>query len=139
MAKKKREKKKDVEPTPAVGGAPKGLERQLRRLGRDLATTRKLEAKRTRQLDEARRRGGAVQATITALRGASEEKVSAGPQAYCMREKRTVVMADPVAMIMRNGRDALSGTCPSCGARVVTIGRAAIEPVPGDGSPPAEA
>jgi hypothetical protein len=72
-------KKKDVQPTPAVGRAPKGLERQLRRLGRSLATTQKLEAKRTRQLDKARQRGAALQAAIMALRGASDETVAAGP------------------------------------------------------------
>ena len=132
-------KKKDVQPTPAVGGAPKGLKRQLNRLGRDLAMTQKLEVKRTRQLDKARQRGAALQATIMALRGASDETVAGGPRAYCMREKRTVVMANPVAMVMRNGRNALSGTCPSCGARVVTTARRAVEPTAGDHPAPVEA
>jgi len=132
-------KKKGVGPTPAVGGTPKGLERQLRRLGRGLAAAQKLEAKRARQLEKARRRGAAFQATIIALQGTSDETVAAGPQAYCMREKRTVVMADPVAMVMRNGRHAVSGTCPSCGARVVTTARRAVEETAGDPAAPVEA
>lgn len=123
MAKRKKE---DRESTPADGSPSKEVERQLRRLERGLEATDKLEARRARQLDKAHRRGHALQATIIALKGPTGPSVTAGPQAYCMREKRTVVMADPVAMVMRNGRDALSGTCPSCGSRVVTTVRKTV-------------
>jgi|BarGraNGADG00212_1021973.scaffolds.fasta_scaffold03882_4 hypothetical protein len=129
-------KKKNVQSTPAVAGTPKGLERKLRRLGKGLATTQELEAKRTRQLDKARQRGATLQAAIMTLRGASDEMVATGPQAYCMREKRSVVIANPVAIVMRNGRSALSGTCPSCGVRVVTTARGAVAPTTGDGAAP---
>ncbi|MGZ6340637.1 MAG: DUF5679 domain-containing protein [Candidatus Limnocylindrales bacterium] len=43
-----------------------------------------------------------------------------------MREKHLVSMLEPQAIVMRNGRAALSGTCPSCGAHVVTTARAAM-------------
>jgi len=132
MAKRNKE---DPESMPAVGGPFKELQRQLRKLGRGLETTQKLEAKRARQLDKLHRRGQAIQATINALRGPGDPLVTAGPKAYCMREKRTVAMADPVAMVMRNGRDGLSGTCPSCGARVITTARKETAPNAGHAPP----
>ncbi len=134
-----RKKKENRERKPAAGGPSKELERQLRKLGRGLEATRKLEAKRARQLDKVHRRAQALQATIAALRPSAGPAATAGPQAYCMREKRTVAMADPVAIVMRNGRNGLSGTCPSCGARVVTTARKAVAPDTGDGPPPLEA
>ena len=39
-------------------------------------------------------------------------------RAYCLRERQTIVMVEPRHIVMRNGRPALTGLCPSCGARV---------------------
>ncbi len=47
-----------------------------------------------------------------------------GPRAYCLRDRRTIVMVDPQPTVMRNGRPALAGRCPSCGMRVVRPVRA---------------
>ncbi len=132
-------KKKDVERTPKVGVAPKELKRQLLKLGRGLETAQKLEAKRTRQLDKVRLRGEAYQASILALQGPASQPAEGGPQAYCMRERRTVVVTDPVAIVMRNGRGGVSGTCASCGAKVVTMARKAVALGEGDGVPSPEA
>jgi len=41
-----------------------------------------------------------------------------GRRAYCLRERKTILMVEPRQTVMRNGRPALTGSCPSCGARV---------------------
>ena len=118
----------------------------MRRLERRLAAVRELEAKRRRQaakaregeaprdlvakrerqLDKAQRHGAAIQAEIASLEGAAPAADAAastgaveGPRGYCLREKRTVTIANPEPIVMRNGRTATAGTCPSCGARIV--------------------
>ena len=75
---------------------------------------RKAVAKRTRQLEKATRRAATLEAALVALGTAA-----GGPSAYCLRERTVVAMRKPQPMLMRNGRAALAGTCPSCGARVV--------------------
>jgi hypothetical protein len=42
-------------------------------------------------------------------------------EAYCRREKRRVQMVDPRPVVTANGRSALSGTCPSCGASLYKL------------------
>ncbi|HEY6570101.1 MAG TPA: DUF5679 domain-containing protein [Candidatus Limnocylindrales bacterium] len=127
-------------------GSVRRAKRKVRRLERRLAAVRELEAKRRRQaakareggaprdlvakrerqLDKAEHRGATIQAEIASLEGAAPAAVSAastdiveGPRGYCLREKRTVTIANPEPMVMRNGRTGTSGTCPSCGARIV--------------------
>lgn len=46
------------------------------------------------------------------------------PHAYCLRCKSTVIVKNPVEVTMRNGRPAIQGFCPNCGARVFKPGRA---------------
>lgn len=43
-------------------------------------------------------------------------------RAFCLRERKTVEMHDPKPMVMKNGRSATVGTCPSCGARLIRPG-----------------
>lgn len=42
-------------------------------------------------------------------------------EAYCLREKKRVQMADPKPVVTANGGAALSGTCPSCGAALYKL------------------
>lgn len=116
----------------------KQLARRRRRAERRLGAARELEARRARQLDEARdlriRREaelaalGAEQAIAQAAPSADDPDAdqqagSDGPIAYCLRERQKVRMANPTPLVLRSGRAALAGTCPSCGARlVVTTG-----------------
>lgn len=43
--------------------------------------------------------------------------------AYCVRERRKVIMANPREVILRNGRHAVSGRCPNCSTKLFKIGR----------------
>jgi hypothetical protein len=107
-----------------------------------------VRAARRRKLRKARERSGAIERKLARVRSAAapaavapaviaegtaptEKPVAAevaagssGPRAYCLRERRTIVMVDPQATVMRNGRPALAGRCPSCGMRVVRPVRA---------------
>ncbi len=125
--------RKDVVGDSGMSALTKGMKRRQRRLEQRLEHVRDVEAKRTRQLEKARQRGAALEARLAALEPAQSPADAVtgsrpSPQAYCMREKQMVSMLDPQAIVMRNGRAALSGTCPSCGAHVVTTARAAMAP-----------
>ena len=135
-----------TKPTRTAGSAasPKGGKRRVQRLERRLAAVRELEqkrgkqaakardradaadlhAKRSRQLERAQRRSAALEAELAALgHGVAETAAPAatapGPEAWCLRERKRVAMVGAAPMTMRNGRAAVAGTCPSCGARVV--------------------
>lgn len=43
-------------------------------------------------------------------------------QAYCVKDKMKVEVQNPVQITMKNGKPALSGTCPNCGTKVFKIG-----------------
>src|SRR4029077_12542490 len=47
-----------------------------------------------------------------------------GPMAmaYCVKDKMKVEVQNPVQITMKNGKPALSGTCPKCGTKVFRIG-----------------
>ena len=113
---------------------PPSSKRRIRRLEARLARFREVEAKRVRQLERARRRSVSLEARISGLRPASELTGPAstapdpGPRAYCMRERRMVSIVDPEQSVMRNGRTAISGTCATCGAHVVTTARGTAAP-----------
>ncbi len=42
--------------------------------------------------------------------------------AYCVKDKMKVEVKDPKQITMKNGKAALSGTCPKCGTKVFRIG-----------------
>ena len=135
MAKQRRQAAGEKAPAGRV--ADRGTQRRLARLEKRLARLASEEAKRARQLAEARASIDVVRERIAALGGgtaaeaaivppaASVDETVAGaadaPQAYCMREKRKVAIADAELVVLRNGRRAYAGTCPSCGARVIAI------------------
>lgn len=114
---------------------------------RDRVGARELQDKRLRQLEKARTRSAALEAELAKIGAApvegtlivagepetdgvpaaaaqpeAAEVAPSGPNAYCLREKRTIAMVDPAPFVMRNGRTGTSGTCPSCGARVTRPG-----------------
>jgi predicted DNA-binding protein (UPF0251 family) len=92
---------------------------------RGRGAARDLEVKRRRQLDKARRRAAELEAEIAGLRTSDRAgERPPGPRAWCLREKRSVEIADPAPIVMRNGRAGIAGTCPSCGVRLVRPGRA---------------
>ena len=117
--------------------AGRGADRQLARLEKRLAGLEREEAKRSGQLDAVRAAQAELRAEIAELRAvaasaaapleaavASPAQPAArgdGPQAYCMREKRKVAIADPELVVLGNGRRAYAGSCPDCGARVIAI------------------
>lgn len=123
---KQRQREEDRATTPAPESP------RLRRLERRLADVRALEARRFRRFEKARKRGVKLSAAITALRQEQDaaakphEPATEGPRGYCMREKQMVSIADPEPTVLRNGRAAISGVCPSCGAKVSTTARAAV-------------
>jgi DNA polymerase II large subunit len=43
-------------------------------------------------------------------------------QGYCVKDKEKVEMVDPKPITLKNGRAALSGTCPKCGGKIMRIG-----------------
>ncbi len=46
-------------------------------------------------------------------------------QAYCVKDRKTVEIRNPVQVTLKNGRPAVQGTCPNCGTKVFRIGKAA--------------
>jgi len=42
--------------------------------------------------------------------------------AYCVKDKTMVEVQNPTHITMKNGKAALSGTCPKCGNKVFKIG-----------------
>jgi uncharacterized Zn finger protein (UPF0148 family) len=42
--------------------------------------------------------------------------------AYCVKDKMKVEVQNPQMVTMKNGKQALSGTCPKCGTKVFKIG-----------------
>jgi Domain of unknown function (DUF5679) len=93
---------------------------------------RSTQARRRRKLDRVLERSVALAARIERLRAQAAAPAppeietddpvalpaAAGPRAYCLRERRTIVMTDVRETVMRDGRRGLAGTCPGCGARV---------------------
>lgn len=43
-------------------------------------------------------------------------------QAYCVKDKQKVEIKNAQQITMKNGKPALSGTCPKCGGKVFKIG-----------------
>ena len=44
-------------------------------------------------------------------------------QAYCVKCRKKVDVKDPKQVKLKNGRDAVQGTCPKCGTKVFRIGK----------------
>ena len=55
----------------------------------------------------------------------AEERVERRPdvaEAYCVKDKKKVEVVNPQKITMKNGKPAISGTCPVCGGKVFKIG-----------------
>jgi hypothetical protein len=50
------------------------------------------------------------------------EEDPAMAEAYCVKDKMKVEVVNPTKITMKNGKPALSGTCPKCGTKVFKIG-----------------
>ncbi len=44
-------------------------------------------------------------------------------QGYCVKEKKKVEIKDPEQVKLKNGRDAVQGTCPDCGTKIFKMGK----------------
>lgn len=44
-------------------------------------------------------------------------------EGYCVKERKKVIMNDPKAQTLKNGRPAISGVCPDCGTKMFKIGQ----------------
>jgi hypothetical protein len=42
--------------------------------------------------------------------------------AYCVKDRKKVEIKDPKKVKLKNGKPAISGTCPKCGSKVFRIG-----------------
>lgn len=106
---------------------PQRDRKRLRHAEARLAAARDRETKRARQHAKAHDRVKRLEAGVAALRRAAGLDVTRETvvQAFCLREKQLVAIARPSFIVLRNGRPAHSGSCPSCGARVVSLARAA--------------
>src|SRR3972149_6285936 len=71
-----------------------------------------------------RRSASSQNATPGARPGAQGARGGAVPmaQAYCVKDKMKVEVQNPQQITMKNGKPALSGTCPKCGTKVFKIG-----------------
>lgn len=55
---------------------------------------------------------------------AFEDKEVNGMEGYCVKCKAKREMKDAKAVVMKNGKPATSGTCPTCGTKMFKIGKA---------------
>jgi len=100
--------------------------RKVARLERRLGRLTAKEGRLSRRLSKAQERVRAVEERLRELRGSGP---AGGPAAttttsvpgYCLRERRRVTLSDAQPVTLRNGRTALAGTCPDCGARIVSM------------------
>ena len=46
-----------------------------------------------------------------------------GVEGYCVKERKKVLIKDPEPTVAKNGREAVRGTCPDCGATIFRFGR----------------
>ena len=42
---------------------------------------------------------------------------------YCLKDKKQVEITDPQEITMKNGKPAITGTCPECGTKIFKIGK----------------
>ncbi len=128
MAKRSRQTAPGIESGPRPGDGA-DVRTRSRRLERRIAELEATEAKRVEQLAKVRARMADLRARLAALdpADAAAGPITAsgastpGPTGYCMREKRRVRIGDPVPVTLSNGRAATSGTCLTCGARIVAL------------------
>ena len=42
---------------------------------------------------------------------------------YCLKDKKNVEIKNPQNITMKNGKPAITGTCPDCGTKIFKIGK----------------
>jgi hypothetical protein len=42
---------------------------------------------------------------------------------YCLKDKKNVEIQNPQNITMKNGKPAITGTCPNCGTKIFKIGK----------------
>jgi DNA-directed RNA polymerase subunit RPC12/RpoP len=52
-----------------------------------------------------------------------KEAMTMADQGYCLKCKKKVEIQNPQNITMKNGRPAISGTCPVCGTKIFKIGK----------------
>jgi DNA-directed RNA polymerase subunit RPC12/RpoP len=52
-----------------------------------------------------------------------KEAMTMAVQGYCLKCKKKVEIQNPQNITMKNGRPAISGTCPVCGTKIFKIGK----------------
>jgi hypothetical protein len=114
--------------SPAKAADAREARKRLKQLEKKLAELQATEAKRREQLNEVRAKAADVRARLTAqwaivaeATGSKPDAAGQGPIGFCMREKRPVRIDDPIPVTLSNGRAAIAGTCPTCGARVMVL------------------
>ncbi|MFN8112906.1 MAG: DUF5679 domain-containing protein [Solirubrobacterales bacterium] len=55
--------------------------------------------------------------------GASARKETDMPEGYCVKERKKVEIQNAEQITMKNGRPAITGTCPDCGTKIFKIGK----------------
>jgi Domain of unknown function (DUF5679) len=67
-----------------------------------------------------------VSGIVTPGTGSGAHGATGGPRAmamaYCVKDKMKVEVQNAQQITMKNGKKALSGTCPKCGTKVFKIG-----------------
>lgn len=58
-----------------------------------------------------------------ALNPPSPERRDLMPEGYCVKERKKVEIQNPEQITMKNGRPAVTGTCPDCGTKIFKIGK----------------
>jgi hypothetical protein len=62
--------------------------------------------------------------TIIVNQGASRPKGEPiMPEGYCVKERKKVEIQNAEQITMKNGRPAITGTCPDCGTKIFKIGK----------------
>lgn len=125
-------KKTRKEATSSTQGSSESATKNARRvakrreaLGKRITAADALVARRTAQLDTANERRAVLVARLAALDGADApgDRAATGgaAQGFCMREKVRVPIRDARPIVLANGRHALAGLCPNCGAKVTRM------------------
>jgi len=107
-------------PSRAAGKTRSARARKRASIEAQIAEADVLLAKRRAQLESAANRRASLIAKLARL--AAREADALGPLAYCLKEKRQVAMIEPTSVQLANGRPAITGTCSSCGSRLMRIG-----------------
>lgn len=112
-------------PTGRRGKEPRRLGKRRAALEARISATDELIARRGAQLEAANARRATLAARLAQLDGgrrpAGATVAVPAVEAFCLREKVRVTVLDPRPTVLANGRRALTGTCASCGAKVVRM------------------